>query len=54
MTILIGHTTVEQSTSSIYTEEWMLGEAEANAQIAAGDIVQFDNLEDFLADLDSE
>jgi antitoxin MazE len=37
-----------------WTERWQRMEQEADADVAAGRVAQFDSVEEFIADLDSE
>ena len=45
---------VDPTQAWFWSERWQRMEHEAEADIAAGRIATFDNVEDFLADLDAE
>ena len=44
---------VDKSQAYFWTEEWQAGERQADADIAAGRVVTFDNAEALIADLDA-
>jgi bifunctional DNA-binding transcriptional regulator/antitoxin component of YhaV-PrlF toxin-antitoxin module len=47
-------TTVDASQRWFWSERWQRMEREADADIAAGRVLRFDNAEGFLTDLDAE
>lgn len=45
---------IDKSQAWFWTEEWQKGEREADADIAAGRVKEFDNVEDLIKDLNRD
>lgn len=52
--VLIPVITIEKDQAWFWTEEWQKGEREADEDIKSGRVKKFDNVDDLIADLESE
>ncbi len=52
--VLTPRVLVDKSQAYFWTEAWQAGERQADADIAAGRVAAFDDVDDLIADLDAE